>query len=83
MFKKSYEHCRQAYMRNGKINLRELMAEARAIHQGMKYGAMSYERAKELTKTHLEIINKESAKIARRYGVRPTKVRFSDLNRGI
>lgn len=69
-------------MRNEKVNLKELLAEARAIHRAMKFGAMTYEHAKELTRPHLKIINRESAKIARRYGVRPTKVKFSDLNRG-
>jgi len=70
-------------MNTEKVNLKELLAEARAIHQAMKYGAMSYEKAKELTRPHLDTINKEAAKIARRYGQRPMKMRFNDLNRGI
>lgn len=70
-------------MKTEKVNLRELMAEARAIHLAMRQGAMTYEQAKERTKPYLDVINKEAAKIARRYGQRPTKMRFSDLNRGI
>jgi len=70
-------------MNTEKVNLKELLAEARAIHQAMKYGAMTYEQAKEMTMPHLAIINKEAAKIARRYGQRPMKMRFNDLNRGI
>lgn len=70
-------------MNTGKINLKELLAEACAIHLAMRQGAMTYEQAKEWTKPYLDIINKEAAKIARRYGQRPMKMRFSDLNRGI
>ena len=63
--------------------MKEILAEARAIHQAMKYGAMTYEQAKAMTMPHLDTINKEAAKIARRYGQRPMKMRFNDLNRGI
>ena len=70
-------------MKHTKVNLRELLAEARAIHLAMRQGAMTYEQAKERTMPHLDTINKEAAKIARRYGQRPMKMRFSDLNRGI
>jgi len=70
-------------MKNGKINLRELMAEARAIHLAMRQGAMTYEEAKIKTRPYLDIVNRESAKIARKYGQRPSKIKFHHLNRGI
>jgi len=64
-------------------NLRELLAEARAIHSAMKYGALSYERAIVMTKPHLEVINKKIRKIARNYRVRPKEISFQDLGRGL
>ena len=70
-------------MKNDKVNLRELLAEARAIHLAMKHGALSYEKAKVMTKPYLDTINKEARKIARQYKVSPKEIRFSDLNRNI
>lgn len=66
-----------------KDNLRDLLAEARAIHLAMKHGALSYQKAKIMTKPYLNTINKEVRKMAHQYGVWPKEIRFSDLNRGI
>ena len=65
-------------MENNKVNLRDLLAEARAIHLAMKHGALSYEKAKVMTKPYLDTINKEARKIARQYKVSPKEIRFSD-----
>lgn len=70
-------------MENNKVNLRELLAEARAIHLAMKHGALSYQKAKIMTKPYLDTINKEVRKMACQYGVRPKEIRFNDLNRNI
>ena len=70
-------------MSNDKIDLRELLAEARAIHLAMKHGALSYEKAKIMTKPYLDTINRASRKMARTYGVSPKLIRFSDLNRSL
>lgn len=67
----------------GKNNLRELLAEARAIHSAMKYGALSYERATVMTKPYLEVINKRIRKIAREHRVRPKEISFQDLGRSL
>lgn len=64
-------------------NLRELLAEGRAIHFAMKYGALSYEKAIIMTKPYLETINKRIRGIAREYGVRPKEIRFQDLGRNL
>lgn len=70
-------------MGNNKVNLRELLAEARAIHLAMRHGALSYEKAKIMTKPHLDTINKEVRKLARKCSVQPKELRFQDLNRGL
>lgn len=70
-------------MDTDKVDLRELLAEARAIHLAMKHGALSYEQTKVMTKPHLDTINRASRKIARTYGVSPKLIRFSDLNRSL
>lgn len=66
-----------------KVEVSELLAEARAIHYAMRNGAISYEKAKNDTKPLLEIINKEIAKIARQFGRNARKVSFQDLGRHI
>ena len=66
-----------------KSDLRELLAEARAIHYAMKRGALSYEKAKIMTKPYLDTINKEVRKMARQYKVRAKEIRFNDLNRSM
>lgn len=63
--------------------MRELLAEARAIHFAMKYGALSYERATVMTRPHLETINKKIRRIARQRRVRPKEIRFQDLGRSL
>lgn len=70
-------------MGNNKVNLRNLLAEARAIHFAMKRGALSYEKAKIMTKPYLDTINKEVRKMARQYSVPAKEIRFHDLNRGL
>ena len=70
-------------MKRGNDNLRELLAEARAIHLAMQYGALSYEKAIIMTGSHLETINKRTRKIAREYGVRPKEISFQDLGRNL
>lgn len=73
----------KAIMGNNKVNLRELLAEARAIHLAMRRGALSYEKAKIMTQPYLDTINQEVRKLARQYGVRPKEIRFQDLSRGL
>lgn len=70
-------------MKTGKDNLRELLAEARAIHLAMKYGALSYERATVMTKPYLEVINEKIRRMARQYRTRPKEISFQDLGRSL
>ena len=70
-------------MGNNKVNLRDLLAEARTIHFAMKQGAISYEKAKDMTKPYLNTINNEVRKLARQHGVQPKELKFQDLARGL
>lgn len=70
-------------MGSNKVNLRDLLAEARAIHLAMKHGALSYQKAKTMTKPYLSTINKEVRKMARQHKVSPKEIKFSDLNRNL
>lgn len=65
------------------INLREVLAEARAIHLAMRHGAMTYEQAKQRTKPLLAIINVRTKQIAKEFNVRAKEIKFSDLNRDL
>ena len=60
-------------------NLKDLLAEARAIHYAMQHGAMTYEQAKQKTKPLLLKINDSIKLIAKKYNKRPKYIRFHDL----
>lgn len=59
--------------------LKDLLGEARAIHYAMQHGAISYERAKYLTKPILDRINNAIGLIAKKHKVKPEYIRFHNL----
>lgn len=70
-------------MKHNSLNPKELLAEARAIHFAMKKGAITYEKAKELTKPILADVNTRIIAIANKYGQRPKLLKFQDLGRNL
>lgn len=68
---------------NTQINYKDKMAEARAIYLAMHRGAITYEKAIELTKPLLKIINVKVMEIGKKYGVKPSLIKFQDLGRVI
>lgn len=66
-----------------KMNYREILGEARAVHFAMHRGAITYEKAVELTKPLLGILNVKATEIAKRYKIRPRLLKFQDLGRTI
>lgn len=64
-----------------KLNIRDLLAEARAVHLAMKYGAISYEQAKVRTQPMLMEINRHLRRAARRKKVKYKTIIFQDLGR--
>lgn len=64
-------------------DLRELLAQARAIHFSMKLGGITYEQAKFRVKPILCRINTAVELIAEKYKVKPKFVKFQDLGRSL
>jgi hypothetical protein len=64
-------------------NLKDTLAQARAIHFAMHNGVISYEKAHELTKPLLDKVNIHIAKIARKSNQKPQKLVFQDLGRNL
>lgn len=59
--------------------VKELLAEARAIHFAMRNGILSYQQAKRKTTPLLQQINTHVKLIAIKHRVKPRYVTFQDL----
>ncbi len=70
-------------MSSEKNDLRELLAEARAIHFAMSHGQLTYEQAKLLTNPILRSVNDHVGRIAKEYRVKPKYIKFQDLGRNL
>lgn len=64
-------------------NLRNLLAEARAIHFAMRNGAITYEEAKNRVQPILRRLNDHVGLIAKQYKTKPRYIRFQDLGRNL
>lgn len=64
-------------------DLREVLAEARAIYFAMIHGAITSQQAKFRTKPHLRKINKAIDIIAKKYNENPKHISFSDLGKNV
>jgi polyhydroxyalkanoate synthesis regulator phasin len=66
---------------NTSINKRldKVLAEVRALKLVVIHGGLTYEQAKAKSEELLKIVNEAGEKIARKYGRRHNKIRFSDL----
>lgn len=60
-------------------DLRELLAEARAIHLAASHNAISYEEAKKRVEATLKRLNEEGERIAKKFGVKHRKITFQNL----
>lgn len=71
-------------MKKGRASdLKEVLAEARAIFNAYRFGAITEEQAKARTKPHLKLINSHIEKLAKEYKQRPKFVYFRDLGNGL
>ncbi len=66
-------------MTKNKYKLRELFAEARAIYFAMLHNAISHEKGVQKINVILDRINKETAVIAKKYGVKHRDFTYTDL----
>lgn len=51
------------------------------IKMWLHTGAISYDRAREMAKPHLDAMNEKAKEIAKRLGVRPRLINFSSFMR--
>ena len=51
------------------------------IKMWLHTGAISYERAREMAKPHLDAMNEKAKEIAKRLGVKPRLINFSSFMR--
>ena len=70
-------------MKNENNNVRELLAQARAIHFAMSHGQLTYEQAKLLVTPMLLKLNSAIGLIAKEHRVKPKFIRFQDLGRNL
>jgi len=68
-------------MVRNKLDLKDLFAQARAVHFAMRNGAITYQQAQSRTLPALTILNKKARLIAKKYGVTPKAITFQDLGR--
>ncbi len=64
-------------------NLRDLLAEARAIHFAMRNGAITYQDAKLRVQPILRRLNDHIGLIAKQHKVKPRYLKFQDLGRNL
>ena len=64
-----------------KKRVKDLLAEARAIHFAMRNGAITYQDAKNRVQPILLVINNHVGQVAKRNKVKPRFIRFQDLGR--
>lgn len=55
--------------------------ELRNIELWMKTGAISYERAKEMAKPHIDALNEKAKEIGKKYGMKPRLITFASFMR--
>ena len=70
-------------MKNENNNVKDFLAEARAIHFAMQHGAISYQDAKRLVQPILHRINDHVGRIAKEHSVKPKYIKFQDLGRSL
>ncbi|MBI4067716.1 hypothetical protein HY407_05015 [Candidatus Gottesmanbacteria bacterium] len=70
-------------MNDGNNNLRDLLAEARAVHLAMRYGQITYEQAKVRVQPILRSVNDHVGRIAKECKVKPKYIKFQDLGRNL
>ncbi len=63
--------------------MRDLLAEARAVHLAMRYGQITYEQAKVRVQPILRRLNDHIELIAKQYKTKPRYIRFQDLGRNL
>ena len=57
----------------------DALAQARAIRFAAAHGGLTYEEAKTKAEALLKVVNEAGKEIAKRYGRKYRKIRFSDL----
>lgn len=70
-------------MVHNKLTLKDLFAQAKAIHFAMKNGALTYKQAQLRTLPVLNILNKKARLIAKKHGMTPKLITFQDLGRNL
>ena len=70
-------------MEDGKEDLRELLATARAIHFAYQQDAITLQQAKDRSKPLLRRLNIAITLIAKEFNVKPKYILFKDLGRKI
>lgn len=68
---------------NEKVDLRELFAEARAIHFAYQQEAITPQQAKDRSKPLLRRLNKAITLIAKKFNVKPKYISFQDLGHNL
>lgn len=66
---------------NDNNNIKNLLAEARAIHFAMSHGQLTYEQAKLRVQPILRHVNAIVGLIAKEHKVKPKYIKFQDLGR--
>lgn len=70
-------------MNKHKMNIKDLLAQARAIHFAMRHGAITYQQAKTRVEPILRIVNNHIELIAKRYKRKSRLIKFQDLGRNL
>jgi hypothetical protein len=68
-------------MSSNKDKIMEHTNELRTIKMWMLTGAISYERAKEMAKPHLDALNEKARLIGKKYGIKPKLITFASFMR--
>jgi hypothetical protein len=55
--------------------------ELRNIEMWMKQGAITYDKAKELAKPHIDALNEKAREIAKKYRIKPRIITFAGFMR--
>ena len=59
--------------------LNDVLAQAKAIRFAAAHGGLTYEQAKTKVEELLKVVNEVGREIAKRYGRKYRKIRFTDL----
>lgn len=73
----------RSMMNNDNNRIKDLLAEARAIHFAMRNGAITYEEAKLRVQPILRSVNDHIGRIAKECKVKPKYIKFQDLGRNL